>query len=553
MLQSLEIDNYALIEHLRIDFEHGLSVITGETGAGKSIILGALALVRGQRADTKVIQQGKTKCVVEAVFDVSPYRLETLFAEMDVDYFPHCIVRREIADNGKSRSFINDTPVSLAQMRDVMTQLIDIHSQHESLLLGNTNFQTDVVDAMAHTQAEKAQYLTLFNAHRDLLTEFARLTAQAEQWRADRDYAQFQYDKLSEASLSNGEQVALEQELDTINHIHEVKTALATALSLLNREESGVVAALKETFAAIGRVRNHLPQADDYVRRLDSAAIDLKDIASDIHLRLNDLDFDAQRKEWVEQRLDLIYNLEQKHRVATVEELLALQEQFAAQLERIDHCDEAVEQMQKELAQVERQLCEAADALSQKRIQNVAPVSELVTKQLAALGMLNVQFTIRITAAGTFRTNGRDEIEFLFSANKNRLPQPVSQIASGGELSRLMLVIKALMAANVCLPTIIFDEIDAGVSGDVAGKFGAVLHRMSRSMQVIAITHLPQIAARGDVHYKVFKKDSALATFTGITRLAGDERIDEIAEMLSGKNPSSAARANACELLQNNN
>ncbi len=550
MLKHIEIRNYALIEHFDIDFDGGLSVVTGETGAGKSIMMGALALVLGQRADTKVIQQGKNKCVVEAVFDIADLALQPLFESLDVDYADECILRREVLDSGKSRAFVNDMPVNLQQLRDISTHLVDIHSQHENLLLGENAFQLGVVDAMAESQRELADYRAKYKIYKEAERRLADLQQTAEQWRSDRDYAQFQFDQLAALGLTDGEQESLEAELEAMNHSEEVKTGLSVALANLSDESAGVALRLKETLSALRRIARFLPQNADYEQRIESALVDLDDIASELESRLNDTDFDPRRKEFVEARLDQIYTLQQKHRVGTVAELLRLQADFEAKLARIDGFDFELEQLTKQKQQAQADLSRAAEALSAKRASVQTVLESEVSRQLAQLGMPNARFVVRFVAATDFLPTGRDVVEFLFSANKNHAPQTIAQTASGGELSRLMLVIKALVANRTQLPTIVFDEIDTGVSGEVALRMGLIMSEMAQSMQVIAITHLPQIAAKGVAHYRVFKHDTAEATVTNIVRLSPAERVHEIAEMLSGKNPSEAAIGNAKELLE---
>ncbi len=550
MLKHIEIRNYALIEHFDIDFDGGLSVITGETGAGKSIMMGALALVLGQRADTKVIQQGKSKCMVEAVFDIAALALQPLFERLDVDYADECILRREVLDSGKSRAFVNDTPVNLQQLRDISVRLVDIHSQHENLLLGENAFQLGVVDAMAESQHELADYRHKYKLYKEAERRLTDLQQTAEQWRSERDYAQFQFDQLAALALTDGEQELLEAELEAKNHSEEVKTALAAALANLSDEAAGVQIRLKDTLSALRRITRFLPTNADYEQRVESALVDLNDIASELENRLNDTDFDPQRKEFVESRLDQIYTLQQKHRVRTVTELLRLQADFEAKLSRIDGFDFELEQLTQQKTQAQADLSRAAEVLSHKRASVQTLLESEVSRQLVQLGMPNANFVVRITTADGFLPTGTDVVEFLFSANKNHAPQTIAQTASGGELSRLMLVIKALMASRTQLPTIVFDEIDTGVSGEVAHRMGLIMSQMAQSMQVIAITHLPQIAAKGTAHYRVFKHDTADATVTDIVRLSPTERIHEIAEMLSGKNPSEAAIENAKELLE---
>lgn len=550
MLKNLKIQNYALIEHLDIDFESGLSVITGETGAGKSIIIGALALVLGQRADTKAIQTGKNKCVVEAVFDVSDLALQPLFDELDIDYDGECILRREILDSGKSRAFVNDMPVNLQQLRAVANRLIDIHSQHENLLLGESTFQLQALDAVAESHAEVETYARQYRTYKEIGRQLATVQQTADVWRADRDYAQFQYDQLATADLTEDEQESLESELQTMNHAEEVKTAIAAALARLDGESVGVNESLRDSLSSLRRIEPFVPQMADYVQRIESALIDLKDVASDLEIKLNDTDFDPQRKEFVENRLDLIYTLEQKHHVASVAELLQLQSDFAEKLARIDGFDAEIETLRKQLHEAEQHLTVAAERLSDKRRTAKTDFERIVTAQLTELGMPHANFVVAMTDAEQFLPSGRDNVEFLFSANKNAVPQPIAHTASGGELSRLMLVIKAQIANRTQLPTVVLDEIDTGVSGEVAHRMGLIMSNMSQAMQVLTITHLPQIAAKGAAHYKVYKHDTADATVTNIVRLTADQRVQEVAEMLSGKNPSEAAISNARELLK---
>lgn len=550
MLKNLKIQNYALIEHLDIDFESGLSVITGETGAGKSIIIGALALVLGQRADTKAIQTGKNKCVVEAVFDVSDLALQPLFDELDIDYDSECILRREILDSGKSRAFVNDMPVNLQQLRAVANRLIDIHSQHENLLLGESTFQLQALDAVAESHAEVETYARQYRTYKEIGRQLATVQQTADAWRADRDYAQFQYDQLATADLTEDEQESLESELQTMNHAEEVKTAIAAALARLDGESVGVNESLRDSLSSLRRIEPFVPQMADYVQRIESALIDLKDVAADLEIKLNDTDFDPQRKEFVENRLDLIYTLEQKHHVASVVELLQLQSDFAEKLARIDSFDAEIETLRKQLHEAEQHLTVAAERLSDKRRTAKTDFERIVTAQLTELGMPHANFVVAMTDAEQFLPSGRDNVEFLFSANKNAVPQSIAHTASGGELSRLMLVIKAQIANRTQLPTVVLDEIDTGVSGEVAHRMGLIMSNMSQAMQVLTITHLPQIAAKGAAHYKVYKHDTAEATVTNIVRLTADQRVQEVAEMLSGKNPSEAAISNARELLK---
>lgn len=550
MLTHIEIKNYVLIEHLEIDFRNGLSVITGETGAGKSIILGALGLVMGQRADAKCIRAGAQKCVIEAMFDIVDYNLQPLFEQIDVDYVDQTMLRREVSVGGKSRAFINDTPVNLMQLRTVATLLIDIHSQHEMLLMHENAFQMHVLDIVAGTQSLLATYRAAYVDYGATRHRLDELRTAAERERADRDFAEFQWKQLDEAHLQSGEQEQLEAELDMMNHSEEVREAAVTVGRLLTADESGACAQLRESVAMLRRVAPMWVQATDLAERLDSVRLETVDVVEEIEHRLSNLNFDIGRKAVVEDRLNLIYTLQQKHRVSTVEALIGIYNDFAEQLTRIDSYDNAIVEQEKLLEHQTAVLREASNRLSEQRHKAIGTLACEVSRQVAALGIPAARFEIRQEPLNDFAPNGCDRITFLFSANKSVPPQPVTAVASGGELSRLMLVIKALVAGKMQLPTIIFDEIDTGISGETAQRVGAVMQQMAHDMQVLVITHLPQIAAKGATHYKVFKRDTMTGTETCIEQLSRSRRIAEIAEMLSGKNPSQAAMHNAEELLE---
>jgi DNA repair protein RecN (Recombination protein N) len=549
MLKYLEIQNYALIERLNIDFQTELSVITGETGAGKSIILGALGLVLGQRADAKVILSDAGKCVVEAVFDVSINNLKPFFDENEIEYFDECIVRREILQSGKSRSFINDMPVNLQILKDLTSQLIDIHSQHESLLLGNSNFQLNTLDLIAQTNKELEIYKGYFVDYQQKRCELQTLQEQAEKAFAEKDYAEFQFTQLSEAKLIENEQIELEKELNLINHSQEISEALSGVSAIFSTEQFGIVNQINTALNSIRKIEKYLTAEQNFSERIYSSMIEIKDINAEIEAVLSNTEFNPERKNIVEQRLNLIYSFEQKHRVSTITELLVLQRDFEKKLLLIENFDDEIQKIRKILVEIEQNLEASAKKLSEKRETVQMPVKQQVESTLALLGMPNARFEIGLSELENFTQNGKDKIEFLFSANKNREPQAISQIASGGEISRLMLVIKSLVIASANLPTIIFDEIDTGISGEVAKKMGEILQKIGGNMQVIAITHLPQIAAKGKTHYKVFKDESGISTKTNILQLTDAERIMEIAEMISGKNPSGTAIKSAKELL----
>ncbi len=549
MLKSLEIQNYALIEHLSIDFDSGLSILTGETGAGKSIIMGALSLILGQRADTKAIQEGKAKCVVEAVFDVKDYGLEDLFQLNDVDYDSELIVRREVLDSGKSRAFLNDTPVSLQFLKEVTSKLIDVHSQHANLLLSNDDFQLDVLDSVAQTKELKTEYRKMFETYRSVLKQLKEIRDTALREQEEREYIQFQYTQLSEMKLVQGEQEELERELDMLNHSEEIKRALSFVVDVLDNEQQGVLSSLKDVISNLRKIISYLPVADALQERVDSCKIELQDIENEVMHTLNATDFDPNKKNEIEERLNLIYSLQQKHRVSSVGELLSLQQSFEMRLQAIDSYDEQITALENRLSDVKKQLDLSASALTDKRKGVCDEIERNMECKLQLLGMPNARFVVDLTSKEEFSATGKDDVAFLFSANKNAVPKNLTNIASGGEMSRVMLGLKSLIATKSLLPTIIFDEIDTGVSGEIAHRMGEIMRSMSKTMQVITITHLPQIAAKGDAHYKVYKADTDLATYTHIVRLKDAERPQEIAELLSGKNPSQAALDNAKELL----
>ena len=549
MLKNLKIENYALIEHLDIDFTDGLSVITGETGAGKSIIIGALSLVLGHRADTKIILSDSGKCVVEAVFDISAYNLQHFFDQWELDYSDECIVRREVLPSGKSRAFINDTPVNLQQIKELISLLVDIHSQHENLLLSNADFQLNVVDTVADTSVELNQYRDIFDNYQTLRRQLKTLQSDAEKIIAERDYALFQFNQLKEAKLIDGEQDTLEEELKVMNHSQDITESLSTVSQIFDNDEIGVVSQLKTAANNIHRLSEYLGRADEFYERIDSAMIDIKDIAVEIDNILSNTEFSIERKNFVEDRLNMIYSLQQKQKAATVGELLDIQSDFEQKINLIDNFDEEIARLQRETADVESRLSEVAKQLTVKRMSVSKPVVEHVERMLNDLGMPNGRLEIVFSALDGFTPSGADKIEFLFSANKNRPPLPISEIASGGEMSRLMLIVKSLISTTKALPTIIFDEIDTGISGEIAKKMGEIMEQMAENMQVIAISHLPQIASKGRTHYKVFKDETKDKTQTNIIQLSANERIMEIAEMMAGKNPSRSALDSAAEML----
>ena len=551
MLQSLFIRNFVLIDELHIRFDEGFSVVTGETGAGKSIILGALALVLGQRADSKSIQSGADKCVVEAVFDVSAYRLEDFFRSHDLEYDAEsCILRRELMSSGKSRAFINDMPAPLSVVKALGDRLIDVHSQHQNLLLADTQFQMNVVDIMAKTESLLVAYRREYGHYQDAVRYLEELEALAAKSRQDEDYLRFQVEELRAAQLTAGEQEELEAELETLSHTEEIKSALYKVTDNLIGEERGVVQQLKEALHDVEALEAYFPKAKDFADRLRSAWTDMADLASETDVLKEDVEFDPNRLEWVNERLNTIYSLQQKHRVPSVEELLAIQQQLTTQLSAIDLFDEQMETLTKQRETIYEALMVQAGALTARRHEAATEIEQQLVDRMVLLGIPNTHFGIELWPKEKPSADGMDEVCFLFSANKNEALKPVAQTASGGEISRLMLCIKAMIAGFAALPAIIFDEIDTGVSGEIADKMADIMQDLGQKMQVITITHLPQIAAKGRAHYFVYKEDTAERTLTRIRRLTTEERVNEVARMLSGASLTDAAVANAKALLQ---
>ena len=551
MLKHLYIKNFTLIDELDIELYPGFSVITGETGAGKSIILGAIGLLLGQRADSKAIKQGAEKCVIEAQFDLSRYGMEDFFEENDIEYdAADCIIRRELTAAGKSRAFINDTPVQLSMLKELGERLVDIHSQHQNLLLNKQDFQLNVVDIIADDEKELAAYQQAFTQYHATEKELAALKESIEQNRQNVDFLQFQCDELSQANLVEGEQEELEQKSETMSHSEEIKSALYEADNALSAEGIGVVGSLKTALSAIRQIEKVLPDAKELVERMDSTYIELKDIAQEIGSQMEQVEFDPNELDVINNRLDKLYDLEKKYHVDTVEELMAKRDELKLQLDRIENSDEALEELQKKLAQQQMQAKKAADALTKLRTKAAKQIEKEMQGRLIPLGMPNVRFSIQMNE-GALGTSGQDQVSFLFSANTSTPLQPISQVASGGEIARVMLSLKAMISGAVKLPTIIFDEIDTGVSGKTAEKMAQIMQEMGQhERQVISITHLPQIAALGSAHYKVEKEETAKGTISRMRALSPEERVSEIAQMLSGSNVSEAAVSNAKQLLK---
>lgn len=550
MLQQLYIHNFTLIDKLDIHFSSGFSVITGETGAGKSIILGAIGLLLGNRAEARLVKAGTDKCIVEAHFDISRYDMQQFFIDNDIDYEPDdCIMRRELRANGKSRAFINDTPVSLTTARELGEQLVDIHSQHQNLLLQKDDFQLSVVDIIANNNKELQQYRTTYREYSDTKAALKKLEEQIAANRANEDFLRYQAKELADANLVAGELTELEQEVETLSHTEDIKTALYSADEALSNDNVGIISSCKSAISRLSTITEVYPPVRELADRLDSAYIELKDIAHDISSLADNVDYDPQRLEVASSRLDALYSLQQKHHVETIEELIALRDNILHQLSHIDNADEELDALKAKVNELLAICTTKAKALTATRQKAAKKIEQQITDRLIALGMPNTRFEVRIEEK-PLSNDGADKPAFYFSANKNTPLQPVAQVASGGEIARVMLSLKAMISGAVKLPTIIFDEIDTGVSGRVAEMMAQIMKEMGDSnRQVISITHLPQIAALGSNHYKVEKTDTADGTTSTMRQLTPEERITELAQMLSGSNITDAAIQNARSLL----
>ena len=551
MLKQLYIKNFTLIDELDMMFHPGFSVITGETGAGKSIILGAIALLLGQRADSKQIKSGAERCIIEAHFDLSHYDLLPFFKENDIDYDAEdCILRRELTAAGKSRAFINDTPVALTAIKQLGQALLDIHSQHQNLMLREEDFQLSVVDIIAKDDKSLAEYQSAFDEYTKAKKRLEQMQSDIERNAENEDFMRFQLNELREANLSEGIQEEMEQESETLSHVEDIKGALFTAESLIGGEsDRTVVESIKEASRALTGITDVYADAAELAVRLDSCAIELKDIAQDLSQKAEYVEFDPQRLEDINNRLDTIYSLQKKHRVSTVEELMSIEHDLAEQLSHIENSDEELQQLTAEVEQLHKKCIDKATALTKQRCKAAAAIEKGMKERLVPLGIPKVRFSIAIDEK-PLSQNGGDKVSFLFSANTSTEMRPVSEIASGGEIARVMLSIKAMISGAVKLPTIIFDEIDTGVSGKIAEQMGMIMQEMANgNRQVISITHLPQIAARGTTHYKVYKEETQKGTVSTMTMLSDDERVQEIAQMLSGSDITDAAISNAKVLL----
>ena len=550
MLVKLYVQNYALIKDLDVELEDGLTIITGETGAGKSILLGALSLILGTRVDSSVLLEKNEKCVVEGTFRIEDYDLSEFFASNELDYEPVTILRREINPAGKSRAFINDTPVTINLLKELGDRLIDIHSQHQTLMLHDNSFQLNVIDSFAGTSKLKDEYKVVYNNYRKLSREFDELKDKADRNKADLEYFKFQLTQLEEAKLQEGEQQELEKEQELLNHAEEIKLGLSSASNLFSSDTASVLILLREAKAALSKIAEFLPNGEEILRRSESSYIELNDLAGEVEKLAATIDADPHRLARVNFRLDNLYSLIQKHRVAGLNELIAKREDIRKQVKSIETSDERMSQVEAALKKETAVLKSLSEDISGRRKNILDNVEKKITDLLKQLGMPNARFRVSLTALQNFTPSGTDHADFLFSANKQVEPENLARIASGGELSRVMLSLKSLLTKNNNLPTIIFDEIDAGVSGEVADKVGQILAGMGKYMQVVNITHLPQVASRGTKHYHVYKDDSGDSTITRIKLLTESERVLEVARLLSGSEVTETAVKNAKELLK---
>ena len=553
MLKKLDIRNFTLIDHLEMTLYPGFSVITGETGAGKSIVIGAIGLLLGNRADAKQVKRGCDKCIIEATFDLSIYHSDVLkdfFEDNDLDYEPEeCLLRREVNASGKSRAFINDTPVTLALMRELGEQLIDVHSQHQNLLLSKEDFQLNVVDIIARDRQQLADYRSAFAEYRSAQRRLEELREQIATSRDNEDFLRFQQKELSEANLASGEQEQLEQEAELMSHAEDIKRALHEADYGLSGDDTGIVNLTRSIAAQLRSVADVYPEAQELAERLDGCFVELKDISQEIASKVDDVEYDPQRFNLITQRLDTIYTLQQKFHVQTVDELLDRLNGINAQLDNIDNSDEELQELERSVEKLHAVCVEKAVVLTDMRRKSATVVEQELSKLLVPLGIPKVRFKVEVLPAD-LSTNGADKVMFLFSANSSTDMQPVSQVASGGEIARVMLSLKAMISKAIGLPTIIFDEIDTGVSGRVAEQMAHIMRDMGKAnRQVLCITHLPQIAAAGSTHYKVAKQETEQGTVSTMTQLSDEQRITEIAQMLSGSDVSQAAVDNAKSLL----
>ncbi|MCR5456147.1 MAG: DNA repair protein RecN [Bacteroidales bacterium] len=550
MLLRLKISNYALISETEIEFGDGLTVITGETGAGKSILMGALSLVMGSRADVSVIKQGEKKTVVEAEFDVSAYNLRQFFDDNDLDYADRTVIRREILDSGKSRAFVNDTPVNLAALKELGQRLTDIHSQHQTLEIGYESFQTALIDSFAKNGALLASYADIYTQWQHAKSKYDNLVKRAKEIAKEAEYLHFRFDELDKAKLQPDEQRVLEEELEILTHNEDIKMAISNACDeLVRAEENTVLQRLKSAISELRKIASYYPKASELADRMESTYIELDDVGREIVDIDENTEYSPERLEFVNERLSTIYGLQKKFNVGSVDELIAIHKDLSEKLSVADNLDEQTAELRKQVETLVSQLRDKATAIGKGRREAVPHLKKEIYGLLESLGIKDSQFDVEFTVTKDYKPNGNDSIKFMFSANKNVPMGELSKTASGGELSRLMLALKYILSRSSKLPTIIFDEIDTGISGDIAGKMGAMFRRMSEHMQVISITHLPQVAAQGNHHLKVFKHEADGAIRSDIKLLDPESRIREIAAMLSGEKITEAALQNARELM----
>ncbi len=549
MLQHLSIKNYALIEELSIDFSEGLSIITGETGAGKSILLGALGLVLGNRADSSTLLNKEKKCVVEAQIKLNNYELQPLFEKLDLDYEPITILRREITPSGKSRAFVNDTPVTLNVLNELKTKLVDIHSQHQTLQISDSQFQFQLIDALAGNTAIVESYKRGLQKWQKSVSELEELKTNQREANQQFDYNQYLFQELEEANLTLGEQESLEEKLEKLNNVEDIKLNLSESLQMIVDDNLGAQNLLYSLQSKLSSISNFSKEYQDLYERISSLKIELDDIAIELENQNEQIEFNPNEIDTLSNRIQLIYNLQKKHYVSTVEELQQIHEELSEKVAQVENGEEIIAAKEKEVLEIESTLNEVASKISANRKAVLPKLIAQLENNISELGMPNGKFALELEASKKFLSNGKDELSFLFSANKGGNFGELKKVASGGELSRIMLSIKRVLSENSQLPTIIFDEIDTGVSGEISNKMSEIMQLMSQKMQVITITHLPQIAAKGNQHFKVFKKEVEGKTQTSLKLLSNDERIVEIAEMLSGKNISDTALTHAKELL----
>lgn len=551
MLKRLAISNYALIDNLDISFSDQLNIMTGETGAGKSIILGALSLILGQRAEGKYFFNQQKKCVIEGIFEVNEFHLDDFFSENDLDYDRETVLRREISSDGKTRAFINDTPVNLTTLKKLGEKLIDVHSQHATLEINDEEFQLLIIDIIAGNEDLLKNYRKAYKTYRKIQVELKELISQSEQNTADLDYFRFQFEELEKANILETEQKELEQEQNSLTHAEEIKRNLLLSIGILSDNEPSVDTQIKEALINLANAGKHKPEINDLSERLNSCLIEVKDIISELENVEQRSLINEEKLTEINERLDLLYSLQKKHRVNSNTELITVRNQFSEKINGILFADEDIEKLKQESEQIYQELLMLAEQINQKRTVSIPNVEARVIETLAEIGMPNavLKITNEIMPDGKFDINGNNQIKFLFSANKGQLPLPMNKVASGGELSRLMLAIKSLVAVHTALPTIIFDEIDTGISGEIALRVGNIMEKLSTNMQVIAITHLPQIASKGNTHFCVYKDEEKDSTHTNIRQLNKEERVLELAKMLSGNKPGESAIQNAKELL----